>query len=208
MIDIPARPGRVAPFDASLLHLCPQPIRAASEALTEALRRTTAMTANLAVAKATVAAASAGDEAAAREAVAAGKVPPTGTTDNAADAADRAERAVAASAQLEVEAQAHYLAVVAEHFDNLVANVAARREAVRGEASQAMDILAGAVREGIVLDDLARELHLGAIRARRPRFEPKVQRRRKDPADAVLAPLRAALGERAGGNVFVSGQSA
>ena len=162
------------------------------------------MSANLAVARATLAAASAGDEAAAREAVAAGEVPPTGTTENAADAADRAERAVAASAQLEVEAQAQYLAVVAGHFDELVANVTARHEAVRGEASQATDILAGAIRESIVLDDLAREVDLGGIRARRPRFEPKVQRRRKDPADAALAPLRAVLGERAGGNMFIT----
>ena len=200
-----ARPGRVAPFDAALLGLCPPLVREASEALTAALRRTTATTADLAIAKDTLAAADAADEAAARDAVAAGKTPPAGTTASVADAAERAERAVAASAQLEVKAQAHYLAVVAEHFDALVANVTARREAVRGEASQAMDILAGAVREGIVLDDLARELHLGAIRARRPRFEPKVQRRRKDPADAVLAPLRAVLGESAGGNVFVTG---
>jgi hypothetical protein len=157
--------------------------------------RVTAARAGVAVKADALAGARAADEAAARFAVADGDTPPAASTAMAADALDRAERATVAATQLAVEAQQRYLVAVHVNIDALTDSIVARHDAVRAEASQALDVLTSAIRESVALTDLARELDLDAIRPRRPIFRPRVQRRRVDPAEAPLAPIRVALGE-------------
>ena len=203
-------PGNsVKPFDVNDIIALPAPVAAASEAFRDALARMTAVRGELAAKREDLAAARATDASAARAAVASGKTPPTAGATKVADAVDRAERAVPAADQLAQQAQREYLAACAEHFGTLAATLHERQAAVRDEGRSALDALAGALRESIALADLERELQLDAIRSARPMFDPRRQRRRKDPADEILAPVRARLGEHErSGNRFVTGQAA
>jgi hypothetical protein len=200
-------PGEgVRPFDPSLIAL-PKAVSDASDAFAEALARRTTVQGAVAVARQELEAARAADQVAAHAAVAGGDTPPKAAATAAADALDRAMRAIPAAEQLAREAQAAYLATVADRFEELTATLDDRRRAVHEQAQSALDVLAGALRESLALDELAVEMNLGAIKARRPLFEPVRRSRRKDPTDPLLDPVRKALGAHTG-NHFVTGRAA
>lgn len=205
---IEEQPGaRVVPFDTDLIKL-PDAVADASEDFRTALARVTAVRGAVAATRAALDSARTTDEAAARDAVAAGRTPPAATIAKAADALDRAQRSVPAAEQLARAAQAHYLDVCSSHFDELTAALRDRRQTVRDEGLLALAVVAQAIRDTIALDELATEMNIDSIRARRAAFRPVRHTRRKDPADEALAAARAALGERPAGNRFMTGPAA
>ncbi|MEA2190746.1 MAG: hypothetical protein QOI73_867 [Solirubrobacteraceae bacterium] len=198
----------VSPFDPDPLIALPSAVSEASDAYRAALARVNAVRADAAAASEEVSGARAVDEAAARDAVAAGKVPPAPTTSKAAEAAERAARAVPAAIQLAEEAQREFLTACAENFPALIAALEERQRSVREQGEEALAVLGAAIRDTADLAELAAELNLASVQARRSMFQPARRPRRKDLAAAPLAPARAALGDRPAGNRFVTGQAA
>ena len=195
------------PFDTTLIDL-PPAVAEASERFAEALARRTAVRGELAAKADELKAAQRADEHAAREAVAAGKQPPAATAAKIAEAHDRATRAVPAAEQNVRAAEDVYLRAVLDRFDELKATVDDRRQALREEAQHALDALTGTLRELVALDDLDRELDRPSLQGRHRMFKPVRVTRRKDPADEIVAPIRARLGMYDPGNRFVTGRRA
>lgn len=183
----------VTPFDPAFHELLTPGVRQASDEHRQALVELQARRATVTAAREQLAAAQNADGASAHFAVQAGKQPPAATAPKAADQLERAQRAVAAAEQIARDSQNVLLRIVLEQLPTLRAAVLERQEHNRATAEQALDTIAGALREADALNVLLRELDEHFIQGKAPHFEPLVPRRRGDPAEEALNGIRGRL---------------
>ncbi len=201
----------VVPWPKHLHTFLPAPVRAASAGLQTAIDHLADAERNLHAHRADAEAAQAADKTAARTAVEAGKVPPTSDLPAVLDGVERAVRAVEARTELAREAQNHFVAVQLSNLGETTGSIRARQSAVVAVLDSRLTEVAAGLNELQALAHVLAELEGGVLRHKRqPSFKPvrAVSRRPRDLGAEAVEPIRDAVGERAGDNMFITGQAA